>query len=41
MARIAIAKGETEKAKILLEQLLEKAPDSAFRQETEVLLLSL
>jgi predicted negative regulator of RcsB-dependent stress response len=41
MARIAIAKGETEKAKNLLEQLLEKAPDSVFRQETEVLLLSL
>jgi len=41
MARIAIAKGETEKAKNLLEQLLEKAPDSVFRQETEILLLSL
>ena len=40
-ARIAIAKGETEKAKNLLEQLLEKAPDSVFRQETEILLLSL
>ena len=41
MARIAIAKGETEKAKNLLEQLLEKSPDSVFRQETEILLLSL
>ena len=41
MARIAIDKGETEKAKNLLEQLLEKAPDSVFRQETEILLLSL
>jgi len=32
---------KTEKAKNLLEQLLEKAPDSVFRQETEILLLSL
>jgi len=29
------------KAKKLLEQLLEKAPDSVFRQETETLLLTL
>ena len=41
MARIAFANGETEKAKNLLEQLLEKVPDSVFRQETEILLLSL
>ena len=41
LARIAIAKGETEKAKDLLEQLLETVPDSVFRQETEILLLSL
>jgi len=30
-----------DKAKNLLEQLLEKAPDSVFRQETETLLLTL
>ena len=41
LARIAIAKGELDKAKKLLEQLLEKAPDSVFRQETETLLLPL
>ena len=41
LARIAIAKGESEKAKNLLEQLLEKAPDSLFRQEAETLLLTL
>ena len=41
LAKIAIAKGELEKAKNLLEQLLEKAPDSVFRQETETLLLTL
>ena len=41
LARIAIAKGETEKAKDLLEQLLETVPDSAFLQETETLLLTL
>jgi len=41
LARIAIAKGELDKAKKLLEQLLEKAPDSVFRQETETLLLTL
>ena len=34
-------KGEFEKAKNLLEQLLEKEPDSFFRQETETLLLTL
>ena len=41
LARIAIAKGELDKAKNLLEQLLEKVPDSVFRQETETLLLTL
>jgi len=41
LARIAIAKGETEKAKDLLEQLLKTIPDSVFRQETETLLLTL
>ncbi|MBL4824557.1 MAG: tetratricopeptide repeat protein [SAR324 cluster bacterium] len=41
LARIAIAKGELERAKNLLEQLLEKVPDSVFRQETETLLLTL
>ena len=41
LARISIARGETEKAKKLLEQLLEKVPESVFRQETEILLLSL
>jgi predicted negative regulator of RcsB-dependent stress response len=41
LARIAIAKGELDKAKNLLEQLLEKAPDSVFKQETETLLLTL
>ena len=41
LARIAIAKGELDKAKNLLEQLLEKAPDSVFKQETETLLLML
>lgn len=41
MARIAITKGETEKAKNLLEQLLETVPDSIFRQEAETLLLTL
>ncbi len=41
LARVAIAKGEFDKAKNLLEQLLEKEPDSFFRQETETLLLTL
>ena len=41
MARISVAKGEIENAKSLLEQLLEKVPDSIFRQETENLLMSL
>ena len=41
LARIAIAKGEFDKARNLLEQLLEKEPDSFFRQETETLLLTL
>ena len=41
LSRIAIAKGELDKAKKLLEQLLEKVPDSVFRQETETLLLTL
>ena len=41
LARIAIAKGELEEAKTLLNELLEKAPDSLFRQEAEILLLSL
>ena len=41
LARIAIAKGELEKAKNLLEQLLDKVPDSVFREETETLLLIL
>ena len=41
MARIAISKGELKKAKKLLEQLLEKFPESLYRGEAETLLLSL
>ena len=41
LARIAIAKGELEEAKMLLNELLEKAPNSLFRQEAETLLLTL
>ena len=41
LARIAIAKGELENARKLLEQLLEKVPGSVFKQETETLLLTL
>ena len=41
LARIAIAKGELENARKLLEQLLEKVPESVFKQETETLLLTL
>jgi len=41
LARIAVDKGEIEKARILLEQLIESVPDSAFRQESETLLLTL
>ena len=41
LARIAIDKGEIEKARNLLEQLIESVPDSVFRQESETLLLTL
>ena len=41
LARIAVEKGEIEKARNLLEQLIESVPDSFFRQESETLLLTL
>ena len=41
LARIAIDKGEIEKARKLLETLIESEPDSTFRQESETLLLTL
>jgi len=41
LARIQINKGELKKAKRLLERLLEEFPNSVFRQETEILLLTL
>ncbi len=41
LARIAVEKGEIEKARNLLEQLIESVPDSVFRQESETLLLTL
>ena len=41
LARIAIGKGDFNKAEILLEKLLEEFPDSLFRNETEALLLTL
>ena len=41
LARIAVDKGEIEKARNLLEQLIESVPDSIFRQESETLLLTL
>ena len=41
LARIAVDKGEIEKARNLLEQLIELVPDSVFRQESETLLLTL
>jgi len=41
LARIAVYKGEIEKARNLLEQLIESMPDSVFRQESENLLLTL
>ena len=41
LARIAVDKGEIEKAKKLLEKLIETEPDSIFRQESETLLLTL
>jgi len=41
LARIAVGKGEIEKARNLLEQLIESVPDSVFRQESETLLLTL
>ena len=41
LARIAVDKGEIEKARKLLEQLIESVPDSVFRQESETLLLTL
>ena len=41
LARIAVDKGEIEKARNLLEQLIESVPDSVFRQESETLLLTL
>ena len=40
LARIAVEKGEIEKARNLLEQLIESVPDSVFRQESETLLLT-
>ena len=41
LARIAISVGDLERAKRLLEKLLEEFPDSVFRNETEALLLTL
>ena len=41
LARISVDKGEIEKARKLLEQLIESVPDSVFRQESETLLLTL
>ena len=41
LARIAADKGEIEKARNLLKQLIESVPDSVFRQESETLLLTL
>ena len=41
LARIAVDKGEIEKAKNLLEKLIKLVPDSVFREETETLLLTL
>jgi len=41
LARIAVDKGEFEKARKLLEKLVESEPDSAFRKESETLLLTL
>ena len=41
LARIAVDKGEIEKARKLLETLIESEPDSTFRQESETLLLTL
>ena len=41
LARIAVEKGEIEKARNLLEQLIESVPDSIFRQESMTLLLTL
>ncbi len=41
LARIAVDKGEIEKAKKLLNTLIDSEPDSLFRQESETLLLSL
>ena len=41
LARIAVNKGEIEKARKLLETLIESVPDSVFRLESETLLLTL
>ena len=41
LARIAVEKGEIEKARKLLETLIESEPDSNFLQESETLLLTL
>ena len=41
LARIAVDKGEIEKARKLLLQLIESVPNSVFRQESETLLLTL
>ena len=41
LARIAVDKGEIEKARNLLEQLIESVPDSVFSQESKTLLLTL
>ena len=41
LARIAVDKGEIEKARKLLETLIVSVPDSVFRQESETLLLTL
>ena len=41
LARIAVDKGEIEKARNLLEKLIESVPDSVFWQESKTLLLTL
>lgn len=41
LARIAVDKGEIEKARKLLEELVDSMPSSVFRQESETLLLTL
>ena len=41
LARISVYKGEIDKARKLLEKLIESEPDSTFRKESETLLLTL